>query len=105
MRSAPALLSFFARSFVHANARLVTEPAFPRQKRMTKTPPPRWEYYLHTANVEGGVIRDMKVAQGLHAEMNDLGRSGWELVSALDLNLYEGRSAKVVLLFKRPLPG
>jgi hypothetical protein len=72
---------------------------------MTKTPLTRWEYYLHTKGVEGGLVRDVKLAQGLAAELNDLGRSGWELVGALDLNEYEGRSAKVVLLFKRPLPG
>jgi hypothetical protein len=70
-----------------------------------KTAPTRWEYYTHLKDVEGGVLRGMKIAEGLGAELNDLGRSGWELVSALDLNEYEGRSAKVVLLFKRPLPG
>ena len=70
---------------------------------MNKMPPPRWEYYLHTHAVEGGLVRDMKLAQGLSAELNDLGRAGWELVGALDLNEYEGRSAKVVLMFKRPL--
>ena len=70
-----------------------------------KTPPTRWEYYTHMKDVEGGMLRSLKLGEGLHAELNDLGRSGWELVSALDLNEYEGRSAKLVLLFKRPIPG
>ena len=70
-----------------------------------KTPPVRWEYYTHMKEVEGGMLRSLKLGEGLGAELNDLGRSGWELVSALDLNEYEGRSAKLVLLFKRPIPG
>lgn len=81
-----------------------TEGVLPRLKDM-KIAPIRWEYLTHVKDVEGGLLRGMKIAEGLGPELNDLGRSGWELVSALDLNEYEGRSAKVVLVFKRPLPG
>lgn len=70
-----------------------------------KTPPVRWEYYTHMKDVDGGVFRTLKLGEGLDAELNDLGRSGWELVSALDLNEHGARSAKLVLLFKRPIPG
>ena len=38
----------------------------------------------------------------LERELNLLGRQGWELVNALDLNVHHGTSRYIVAIFKRP---
>ena len=48
----------------------------------------------------GGQVDVEQVA----AELNRLGADGWELVSALDTANSTGRTASVLLLFKRELP-
>lgn len=36
-------------------------------------------------------------------KMNEYGAQGWELVSAFDTNMLQGRSRDIILIFKRPL--
>ena len=60
-----------------------------------------WEYKAVTLRTEGFWGGEVDIAQ-LEALMNNLGRDGWELTSALGTNEGYGRSRNVVLLFKRP---
>ena len=67
----------------------------------------RFEYKVLKPDVSGtfmgwggGQVNVEQVA----AELNRLGADGWELVSALDTANSTGRTASVLLLFKRELP-
>lgn len=46
----------------------------------------------------GGKVDGEKLA----AELNRLGREGWELVSAFDTNMSYGQTRDVVLILKKP---
>lgn len=36
-------------------------------------------------------------------KLNELGREGWEVVNATDINRYYGQTSKVMIIMKRPL--
>jgi hypothetical protein len=42
--------------------------------------------------------------QELEPRLNDLGRDGWELVSAETSTVYQGQSNRLLMVFKRPRP-
>ena len=59
-----------------------------------------WEYrtvLIPTGGWLGGKFDERSMTE----TMNDLGRDGWELVTALDTNRSGGETRHVVLLFKR----
>jgi hypothetical protein len=64
-----------------------------------------WEYKTVELAAEmtflGGKVDPAK----LDALLNDLGRQGWELVSAFDTNWGYGATRFVLAIFKRPTPG
>lgn len=41
-------------------------------------------------------------SEELEAQLNELGRQGWELTTSLDTNIY-GYTQKVILILKRPV--
>lgn len=60
----------------------------------------RWEYKtikFETTGFLGGIL-DL---QTFTDELNDLGRSGWELVSCFDTNQSQGASREVIAVLKR----
>ncbi|MCF7973178.1 MAG: DUF4177 domain-containing protein [Phycisphaerae bacterium] len=62
----------------------------------------KWEYKtikLAATGFLGGKFDEST----LDAFMNDLGRQGWELVSAFDTNKSYGETRDVVVIFKRQL--
>jgi hypothetical protein len=62
----------------------------------------KWEYKtikLGAKGLLGGKVDEHQ----LDAEMNSLGRDGWELSAAFDTNQAYGQSRDVVVIFKRPL--
>ena len=42
-------------------------------------------------------------AQRLVDKLNELGRQGWEIASAVDLNKYEGKTSGVLVMLKREI--
>lgn len=65
-----------------------------------KTPPTRWEYYFHPREL-GGWTSVPRL--GTEDDVNDLGRSGWELVTIFPVNVGYGQTTRAVFVFKRPL--
>lgn len=62
----------------------------------------RWEYKtikLGTTGFLGGILD----ASAFEQLLNNLGRDGWELVSAFDTNQSYGQTRDVVAVFKRPV--
>ncbi len=71
-----------------------------------KTAPTRWEYYFHPkelANSHYSAYMDPGPHLGTENDVNDLGRSGWELVAVVPISKWEGATSKVVFIFKRPI--
>ena len=71
-----------------------------------KASPKRWEYYFHPKEIE--TLTSWEKLQsvpyvGFESDINDLGRSGWEMVCALPLAVGYGQTSKVVFVFKRPI--
>ena len=61
----------------------------------------RWEY--QTLKFEPGGFISVKVdPDQLQQELNRLGQHGWELCSSFETNYGNGRSAEIVMIFKRP---
>lgn len=61
----------------------------------------KWEYKtlkVGTSGFLGGKLDEDKFDKSL----NDLGKQGWELVTAFDTNLGHGATRDVVAVFKRP---
>jgi hypothetical protein len=64
-------------------------------------PMTRWEY--ETVKLEPGGFFGGKVdVDELRATLRDLGRKGWELVSAFDTNFGQGTTRELILILKRP---
>jgi hypothetical protein len=60
----------------------------------------RWEYKtlkLGTKGFLGGKLDEVE----LETKMNELGKDGWELVSAFDTNQSHGETRDVIVMFKR----
>lgn len=61
----------------------------------------RWEYRTEKLKLRG--ILGGKINQGELDEMlKEAGEEGWELVSMVSTNLYQGRTQDTALVFKRP---
>jgi len=63
----------------------------------------RWEYFVHTINVEGVFSSGKVNPRELQDVLNHYGNQGWELVTAFDTNTGRGGSRLIVLMFKRQL--
>jgi len=59
-----------------------------------------WEYYTYKVKTSG--FWGSKLDTGnLDNALNEIGRQGWELVSAVGLNATYGITKEVVMIFKR----
>jgi hypothetical protein len=68
----------------------------------------RFEYKVLKPGVSGSFIwwgGGQVNEEEMSAELNRLGAAGWDLVSAFDTSNTTGRTASVVLLFKREISG
>ena len=61
-----------------------------------------WEYKQVTVKTRGGVFRQIGVSEELESACNNVGRDGWELVTAMPLGEAHGRTGMILLMFKRP---
>jgi hypothetical protein len=61
-----------------------------------------WEYKVVKLPAEGEFFGGKANIEKLDAQLNSLGREGWELVTALDTNEQGGASRDLVLFLKRP---
>ena len=62
-----------------------------------------WEYRTEKLKLRG--ILGGKIDQKqLDVVLKEAGGAGWELVSMIATNLYQGRTQDVALVFKRPTP-
>ena len=61
----------------------------------------KWEYQTITFP-SGGFLGGKLESDEFDAELNRLGRQGWELVSVMDTNQSSGATRFVVAVFKRP---
>lgn len=60
----------------------------------------QWEYQtlkLAVTGFFGGNLNEAELAQ----QLNELGSDGWEMVTAIDLNMGNGASRNVVIVLKR----
>lgn len=67
----------------------------------------RYEYKVIKPGVSGAFIwwgGGQVDADEMAVKLNRRGAAGWELVSAFDTNNTTGRTASVILLFKREIP-
>ena len=63
----------------------------------------KWEYKTLSLDIQGGWTGVPKVEPAkIDAALDELGRDGWELVSAFDTNRGHGASCHAVAIFKRP---
>jgi hypothetical protein len=60
----------------------------------------RWEYKSVLLNVTGWLGPKIDT-DGLDEILNTYGAEGWELVSAFDVNRYEGQTGALMLMLKR----
>ena len=60
----------------------------------------KWEYKTITYS-SGGFMGGKLEVDEFDAELNRLGRQGWELVSVMDTNQSSGATRLVVAVFKR----
>jgi len=62
----------------------------------------KWEYRTLKIDVRGfwGAKVDESRIDGV---LNEVGADGWELVTALDINILHGQSSDLVFVFKRPV--
>jgi hypothetical protein len=62
--------------------------------------PERWEYRVSVMGV-GGLFGPAIDGDELSAYLNRVGDEGWELVSIVDLNRMQGKTAGLLLTLKR----
>ena len=62
----------------------------------------KWEYQTIKVDARAGWTSNGLNVTEFDKVMNRLGSKGWELVSAFDTNMGEGRTEDVVAIFKRP---
>lgn len=63
----------------------------------------KWEYLTLMLPASGIVLGGKIDAQKFTDRLNQLGSEGWELVSAFDTNMVEGKTRDVVAVLKRLL--
>ena len=62
----------------------------------------KWEYKI--LDIETSKFLEVKLdTEDAARHLNELGRSGWELVAVTGTNAHGGRSLSSVMIFKRPL--
>ena len=61
----------------------------------------KWEYRILEYEVKGGLFRKMDIEKNYLAELNELGRDGWELVGIIPFTEAQGRLSKVHLILKK----
>lgn len=64
----------------------------------------RWEYKVFKLAATGFWVGGKLDEARFQEMLNELGREGWELVSAFDTNQGHGTTRDVVSVLKRPLP-
>ena len=62
----------------------------------------QWEYRTVKVDVAGWLTPKLET-HVFDAQLDELGREGWELVNVMDLNMGHGASFALVAVFKRPL--
>ena len=62
----------------------------------------RWEYKTLKLPASKGFMGGRFDQDQLDAQLNELGKSGWELVAAFGTALGHGSSREIVAVFKRP---
>lgn len=60
-----------------------------------------WEYKTLEFNTKGFWVGGKVDIIKMNDEFNKLGMEGWELVSAVNTNQYQGASRKIIVMFKR----
>ena len=60
-----------------------------------------WEYITLKLGTTGWLVGGKFDADALNLRLNELGRQGWEMVSAFDTNMHDGRTRDVVVILKR----
>ncbi len=63
----------------------------------------KWEYLTLMLPASGIILGGKIDAQKFTDRLNQLGAEGWELVSAFDTNMVEGKTRDVVAVLKRHL--
>jgi hypothetical protein len=63
----------------------------------------KWEYKTAKLDTKGWFIGGILDTQTFDQLLNNMGRDGWELVSAFDTNQAYGASREAVAVFKRPV--
>ena len=61
----------------------------------------QWEYKTVKLKAKGFFSKKLDENE-FESYMNELGREGWELVTAFDTNEFYGQTRDVVAVFKRP---
>jgi hypothetical protein len=61
----------------------------------------KWEYKTIKFGAKGGFFGGKLDEKKLEAYINELGRDGWELVTAFDTNMAQGQTRDIVAIFKR----
>ena len=61
-----------------------------------------WEY-LTLKHKAGGIMGGKFEEHEVDRLLNQHGRDGWELVSAMDTNMADGQTRFLVFIFKRPV--
>jgi hypothetical protein len=64
---------------------------------------PRWEYATVLIDV-GGWVSAKVDPDATNTELNRYGAEGWELVNTFGVNEGQGRTSKLVAIFKRARP-
>jgi hypothetical protein len=60
-----------------------------------------WDYKTMKLTADGSWLGGKIDETKLEARLNELGRDGWELISAFDTNMAQGQTRDVIAIFKR----
>lgn len=63
----------------------------------------KFEYKTLTTKEERGFWSSKMDTSGLEVHLNKLGFEGWELVSVVETNRYEGSTNEIIFVFKREI--
>lgn len=64
-----------------------------------------WEYKTLEFEAKGFWVGGIVDTDLLNDELNKVGADGWELVSMVNTNQYQGASRKIIAVFKRKKTG
>lgn len=60
-----------------------------------------WEYLTLQLAATGWFLGGKLDVDALNLRLNELGREGWEMVSAFDTNMLHGQTREVMVILKR----